>query len=189
MPSSRGPSNPGIEPASLMFSVLAGRLLPLALPGKPNMGMRKYQTSTLEKKNATVLNSSLKIKISQIEWKENTNILDTHSFCCVYLPCSLDCAVIIYQLLGHYTMSSGTLECTVKVLVAQSWPILCNPMDCSLPVSTVHGILQARIPEWIAIPFSRRSSWHRDQTWVSHIAGRFFTVWATREALECSIFQ
>ena len=46
----------------------------------------------------------------------------------------------------------------------------------------VHGILQGRILEWIAIPFSRRSSQCRDQTRVSCIAGRYFTIWATREA-------
>ena len=56
------------------------------------------------------------------------------------------------------------------------------PLDCSLPGSSVHGILQARILEWIAIPFSRGSSQPRDQTCVSHIEGRFFTIWATREA-------
>ena len=55
-------------------------------------------------------------------------------------------------------------------------PTLCDPMDCSLPDSSVHGILQARILEWVAIPFSRASSQPRDQTWVSCIAGRFFTV-------------
>ncbi|MDK6445863.1 hypothetical protein QP104_08090, partial [Alloscardovia omnicolens] len=47
---------------------------------------------------------------------------------------------------------------------------------------TVHGTLQARIPEWIAIPFSRGSSQSRDRTQVSCIAGGFFTIWATREA-------
>jgi len=47
----------------------------------------------------------------------------------------------------------------------------------------VHGILQARILEWVAFPFSRGSSQPRDQTHVSHIAGKFFTSWATREAL------
>ena len=57
-------------------------------------------------------------------------------------------------------------------------------MDCSLPGSSVHWIHQARILEWVAIPFSRGSSWPRDQTWVSCIAGRFFTIWATREALD-----
>ena len=48
-------------------------------------------------------------------------------------------------------------------------------MDCSLPSSFVHGILQARIPEWVALPFSRGSSQLRDQTQVSHIAGEFYT--------------
>ena len=47
---------------------------------------------------------------------------------------------------------------------------------------TVHGILQARILEWVAVPFSRGSSQPRDQTQVSHIAGGFFTIWAPREA-------
>ena len=58
----------------------------------------------------------------------------------------------------------------VFVKVAQSCPTLFSPMEYR-----VHGILQARILEWVAIPFSRRSSQPRDQTQVSHIAGRFFT--------------
>ena len=67
-------------------------------------------------------------------------------------------------------------EKVVKVLDAQSCPALCNHVDCSLPGSSVHGVLQARILEWVAFPFSRGSSQHRDQTQVSCIAGRFFTV-------------
>ena len=67
--------------------------------------------------------------------------------------------------------------------VAHSCPTLCNPMDCSLPGSSIHGIFQARVLEWVAISFSRRSSRPRDRTQVSCIAGRCFTVWATREAL------
>ena len=59
---------------------------------------------------------------------------------------------------------------------------LCDPMDCSPPGSSVHGILQARILEWVAISFSRGSSRPRDQTQISHIAGRRFNLWATREA-------
>ena len=59
-------------------------------------------------------------------------------------------------------------------------PTVCGPMDCSPLGSSVHGILQARLLEWVAMPSSRGSSWPRDQTWVSHIAGRFFTVWATK---------
>ena len=61
--------------------------------------------------------------------------------------------------------------------VAQSCLILCYPVDY-----TVNGILQARILEWVAFPFSRGSSQTRDQTQVSCIAGRFFTTWATRKA-------
>ena len=64
--------------------------------------------------------------------------------------------------------------------VAQSCPTLCDPMDCSLPGSSVHGILQARILEWVSMPSFRESSWPRDRTRVSHIVDRCFTVWATR---------
>ena len=68
--------------------------------------------------------------------------------------------------------------------VTQSCPTLCNPTDCSPQGSSVHGILQARTLEWAAISFSRGSSWPWDQTRVSRIAGRCFTIWATREGEE-----
>ena len=58
----------------------------------------------------------------------------------------------------------------------------CDLMVCSLPGSSFHGILQARILEWVVISFSRASSWPRTQIQVSCIAGRFFTIWAMREA-------
>ena len=67
-------------------------------------------------------------------------------------------------------------------LVNQLCPTLCNPMDCSLPGSSIHGIFQTRVLEWVDISFSRRSSQPRDRTQVSRIAGRCFTLWATREA-------
>ena len=67
----------------------------------------------------------------------------------------------------------------VKVKVAQSCLTLCDPMDY-----TVHEILQPRILEWVAFPFSRGSTQSGDWTQVSHIAGRFFTSWATREGQE-----
>ena len=69
----------------------------------------------------------------------------------------------------------------IKLLVTQSCPTLCDLMDYSLPGSSVHGIFQARILEWVAIPFSRGSSQPRNRTQVSCTAGRFFTIWATRE--------
>ena len=81
-------------------------------------------------------------------------------------------------------------QCTkvkVKVLVTQSCPTLCEPVNCSPPGSSVYGILQARILEWVAIPvpfpFFRRYSWPRDQIQVSCIAGRSLTIWAYKEAL------
>ena len=66
-----------------------------------------------------------------------------------------------------------------KMKVAQLCLTLCNPM-----AYTVHGILQARILEWVAFPFSRGSSQPRNWTQVSCIVGGFFTSWATREAQE-----
>ena len=63
----------------------------------------------------------------------------------------------------------------VYMLITQLCPTLCSPMNCSPPDSSVHGIFQARILEWVAIPFSQGSSQPRDQTQVSHIVGRFFT--------------
>ena len=67
--------------------------------------------------------------------------------------------------------------------VTQSCPTLCDPVDYSLPGSSIHGIFQARMLEWVAISFSRRSSQPRDWSPVSCIAGRHFTLWASREVL------
>ena len=72
--------------------------------------------------------------------------------------------------------------------VAQLCPTLSDPMDCSPPGSSVHGIFQARVLEWDAIAFSRGSSWLRDQTQVSCIVGRRFTVWATRKYIMSPAF-
>ena len=69
-------------------------------------------------------------------------------------------------------------------LVTLSCPTLRDPVDCSLPGSSVHGIPQARILQWIAMCSSRGSSQPRYQTQGSPTAGRFFTIWATREAHE-----
>ena len=88
-------------------------------------------------------------------------------------------------LFTHFAWSAreraGFVSSETKVLnpnkcVAQSCPTLCNPMDCSLWGSSVHGIFQARVLEWVAISFSRGSSRPRDWTRVSCIAGRHFTL-------------
>ena len=78
-------------------------------------------------------------------------------------------------------LDACTQPLCVCVLVARSCPSPCDPMGCSPLGSSVCGIFQARILEWVAISFSRGSSWPRDWTQVSCIAGRLFIVWATRE--------
>ena len=83
----------------------------------------------------------------------------------------------------------GGLESVSASEVAQSCLTLCDPMDCNLPGSSVHGIFQARIPELVAISFSRGSSQPRDWTWVSLIVGRHFTIWGTREVLVIFYFS
>ena len=75
------------------------------------------------------------------------------------------------------------------MLSLQSPPTLCDPVDCSPPGSSVHGILQARTLEWVAISFSGVYSRPRDRTLVSYIAGGFFTTSATWEALFPFFFQ
>ena len=104
----------------------------------------------------------------------------------------LHCRRILYQLSyegsPQYMMASMCDEVKWSE-VAQSCPTLCDPMDCSLPGSYVHGILQARILEWAAVSFSRGSSRPRDWTRVSCIGGRRFNLWATREAPICDSHQ
>ena len=68
--------------------------------------------------------------------------------------------------------------------VAQLCPTLCDPMDCNLSGSSVHGIFQAIVLEWIAVSFFSGSSQPRDRTQVSRIVDRRFAVWATREGLK-----
>ena len=86
------------------------------------------------------------------------------------------------SLLQHHSLKASIIVLMLirKERKVQSCLTLCNHMDCSLPGSSVHGIFQARVLEWVAISFSRKSSWPRDRTQVSHIAGRCFIVWATR---------
>ena len=81
----------------------------------------------------------------------------------------------------NVTVSQDSV-CAFSAMSDSFWP-----MDCSPPGSSVHGISQTRILEWVAIPFSRGSSQPRDWTWISCMAGRFFTVSAIREAPNMSV--
>ena len=86
------------------------------------------------------------------------------------------------QKCGNWKISvSSFSEVLLSELLSPSCLTLCHPMDCSLPGSSVHGIFQAIVLEWIAISFSRGSSQPRAQIQVSHIVDRCFTLWATRE--------
>ena len=93
----------------------------------------------------------------------------------------MQCACIILIpfpcLWSNEKLSSIKLVKCSEVKAAQSCPTLCNPLNY-----TVRGILQARILKWVAVSFSRGSSQPKNQTYVSHISGTFFTSWATREA-------
>ena len=104
---------------------------------------------------------------------DSVNPMDTTADKTEFLPTAREGAVCRSRLLqiqeSHYTEYVKS-------------PTLCDPMDCSLPGSSLHGILQARILEWVAISFSSVSSQLRDQTQVSCTAGRRFNLWATREA-------
>ena len=98
-----------------------------------------------------------------------------------WTPCS-DWGVLCDEFNYGWSIFSSMTLVKVNVLVAQLCLTLCNPMDCSLLGSSVHEIFQWRILEWVAVCFSKGSFWPRDQTQVSFIAGRFFTIWANREA-------
>ena len=100
----------------------------------------------------------------------------------------LSCADYVLPILFSWANGLATFWQTISIhcissnsVSAQLCLTLCKPMDCIPPGSSGHGILQTRRLEWVAIPFSRGSSQPRDRTWVSHTAGRFFSVWATRE--------
>ena len=101
-----------------------------------------------------------------------------------------DCMLASFQkpvLFFSYTFTPCLLASDFSFLIVKVKSLsrvqLCDPMDCNLPGSSVCGIFQARILEWVAISFSRGSSRPRDWTRVSCIVGRRFTIWATREAV------
>ena len=106
------------------------------------------------------------------------NLFRKDSLCCIYVYLSVTLVISSQHPITLYSHMFITI-CSD----AQLCPTLCNPTDCSPPGSSVQGLLQARILDWVAISFSRGSSLFRDQTWVSCIASGFFANWATRESL------
>ena len=106
----------------------------------------------------------------------------------------LSCFIVLCFLILLTTFNRPIIlfRCSVMISAAaaaakslQLCRTLCDPIDSSPPGSSVPGILQARTLEWVAISFSRVSSQSRDRTWVSHVVGRRFIVWATRVVINC----
>ena len=97
------------------------------------------------------------------------------------LSSPLGAQYILSPISHHVLKHSKLLKTQVKWKFLSCWTQLCNPMDY-----TVHGILQARILEWVAFPFSRGSSQPRDRTQVTRVAGGFSTSWATRDVQDSS---
>ena len=93
------------------------------------------------------------------------------------------------QILHCWAIRETLYMCIVSVSCSgMPYSLRIDPKDYNLPGSSVHGILQTRILEWVAIPFSRWSSWPRDQMQVSCMSSRFFTVWVIRENLYMCIY-
>ena len=128
---------------------------------------------------------------TEIEREEGNGIVSTPSLQHYYQNLDLETQkptkqVKMLHAYNSYWDSAVFLECVrVCAKSLQLCPFLCDPVDCSLPGSSVHGILQARILEWVAMPSSRGSSRLRDRThvsWSSCFAGRFFTTEPPKKA-------
>ena len=115
-------------------------------------------------------------KYSHVSWNHNSHSYFTHE------------RIWYLSTLSPYSWAVSSFFPLIALsLVTQSDLTVCDSMDCSPPGSSGHGILQERILEWVSISFSKESSQPRDRIQGSnpglHIAGRFFTLWATRKAL------
>ena len=117
-------------------------------------------------------------------WTEQMANNVEHLFMCLLAICTSFLEKYLFKSFVHFLICLSFYYWVVCVCTKslQSCPTLCNPMDYGLSGSSVHGIPQARILEWVAMPSSRGSSWLWDRTQVSYIARGFFTIWATREA-------
>ena len=114
------------------------------------------------------LDQALSSSSSPVSWGKHINVNKNNPLLIIMIPC-----VNTTEFQTKRSVKSFLKYCKwntswkVTVLVAMTF---CNPMDCSPPGSSDHGISQARILKWVASPFSRGSSWSRDRTWVSCIA-------------------
>ena len=135
-----------------------------------HLGFWKQSLKPLMIQKSSLRNYGLTMKSSESCWKANMS----KNITLMSLPSCLKWSIVNIKMvyLGNHLLSM--LKCINPPVISNSL----YPMDCSPPGSSVHGSLQARILEWVAISFSRGSSQSRDRTSVSHMACRFFTVWA-----------
>ena len=113
-------------------------------------------------------------------WTRLSNVTFTFHFHAWEKEMATHSSVLAWRIPG--TGEPGGLPSMESHRVGHDWSDLAAAADCSPPGSYVRGILQAKIMEWVAIPFSRSSSWPKDQIRISCIAGLFFIVRTTREA-------
>ena len=151
--------------------------------------LRSFYFFSINKVQEGIMQSCIKLVRLELEITQQTQQwrfgwdLNVHSF--------IHSFVFIHIFIPNYSfitgmftqMFSGWKESESESEVTQSCPTLCNPMDCSLPGSSIHGILQAKVLEWVAISFSRGSSRPRDRTQVSRIPSRCFNLWAQRSII------
>ena len=143
-------------------------LLPLVTPGplSTHWAALQHKLGTLPLNSALILTGA---GTDHTDWKAQPHEMA--------LPCRCQWQVMPPRLPTTSNQRKGS-----ESEVSQSCLTLCNYMDCSLWCTSVHGIFQARVLEWVAISFSRGSFGPRDRTQVSHITSRHFTLWATKEA-------
>ena len=99
------------------------------------------------------------------------------------LICDDDKIITVHTYIQSTYSKSGIIPCAFMLVLTQSCPTLCGPMDCRSPGASIHGLLQAGILEWVAIPFSSGYSWPSDQTPISCLGRWVLYHWATWEAL------
>ena len=145
-------------PLSLLFNTVSRKAVIAFLPRS-----KCHLVSWLQSLSKMILKQ--KLIMDTILWQSHMLLLN------IYL---LPASAPVYYEGGIYKTRTTAYAC----VDAQSSLTLCNPIDCSLPGSSVHGIVQARIPEWVATSFSRESSRPRDRTCGSCICRQILYCWA-----------
>ena len=153
--------------------------IPLSLSSLPAPGLSQWDSSSHQVTEVL----EFQVQHQSFQWVFSVNSFRINWFDLLAVQGTLK------SILQHHSLKVSILLYESESEVTQLCLTLCHPVDCSLPGSSVHGILQARILEWVVISFCTGSSRLRDRSWVSRIVGRRFNLWATREAPTGSHFK